>query len=78
MTLINPYSHLRSALHLYEQTRFDDAPFPAPWILRQAEYTELYNYFAYKLPFMPPWGETQAGNDYFMKKQQGLLADDIL
>ncbi len=27
---------------------------------------------------MPTWGVTQAGNDYFMKKQQGLLADKIL
>ncbi len=78
MTPINLHSHLRSALHLYEQTRFDDAPFPAPQILTQAEYTELYSYFAYELPFMPPWGVTQAGNDYFMKKQQGLLADEIL
>ncbi len=78
MTPINPYSHLCSALHLYEQTRFNDIPFPAPQILTQAEYTELYSYFAYKLPFMPSWGVTQAGNDYFMKKQQGLPADEIL
>ncbi len=28
---------------------------------------------------MPTWGDTQAGNDYFMKKQQGLpAADEIL
>ncbi len=78
ITLVNPHSHLRSALHLYEQTRFDDIPFPAPRILTQAEYTELYSYFAYELPFMPTWGATQAGNDYFMKKQQGLPADEIL
>ncbi len=78
ITPINPYSHLRSTLHLYEQTRFDDILFPAPRILTQAEYTELYSYFAYELPFMPPWGETQAGNDYFMKKQQGLPANEIL
>ncbi len=79
MTPINPYSHHCSALRLYEQTRFDDLPFPATWILTQAEYTELCNYFAYELPFMPTWGDTQAGNDYFMKKQQGLpAADEIL
>ncbi len=78
MTLINPHSHLRSALLLYEQTRFDDIQFPAPRLLTQAEYTELYSYFAYELPFMLTWGVTQAGNDYFMKKQQGLPADDIL
>ncbi len=63
---------------VYEQTRFDDLPFPALQILTQAEYTELYSYFAYKLPFIPTWGETQAGNDYFMKKQQGLPANKIL
>ncbi len=78
MTLIDPHAHIRSAINLYSQTRFDDASFPAPRILTQAEYTDLYSYFAYKLPFMPPWGETQAGNDYFMKKQQGLPADEIL
>ncbi len=78
MTPINPHSHLRSTLHLYEQTRFNDTPFPVPQLLVQAEYSELYTYFAYKLPFMPPWGVTKAGNDYFMKKQQGLPADEIL
>ncbi len=78
MTPINPHSHLRSALLLYEQTRFDDIPFPALQILTQAEYTELYSYFAYELPLMPTWGNTQASNDYFMKKQQGLPADEIL
>ncbi len=78
MTPINPHSHLRSALHLYEQTRFDDVPFPALRILTQAEYTELYSYFAYELPFMPTWGTTQASNNYFMKKQQGFPADEIL
>ncbi len=39
---------------------------------------ELYGYFAYELPFVPTWGVTQAGNDYFMKKQQGLPANEIL
>ncbi len=46
--------------------------------LKQAEYHELYNYFAYELPFIRAWGKTQAGNDYFMKKQQGIPADNIL
>ncbi len=78
MTPINLHSHLCSALLLYEQTRFDDILFPALRILTQAEYTELYSYFAYELPFMPTWGTTQASNDYFMKKQQGLPADKIL
>ncbi len=27
---------------------------------------------------MPTWGVTQASNNYFMKKQQGLPADEIL
>ncbi len=78
MTPIDPCAHLRSAINLYSQTRFDDLQFPILWILIQAEYTELYSYFAYELPFMPPWGKTQAGNDYFMKKQQGLPANEIL
>ncbi len=29
-------------------------------------------------PFILAWGETQAGNDYFMKKNRGLPCDDIL
>ncbi len=58
MTLINPHSHLCSALLLYEQTRFDNIQFPAPRLLTQAEYTELYSYFAYELPFMLTWGVT--------------------
>ncbi len=46
--------------------------------LRRAEYRELFKYYAYELPFILAWGETQAGNDYFMKKNQGLPCDDIL
>ncbi len=44
----------------------------------QADYRNLYSYFAYELPFMPAWGRTQAGNDYFMNQQRGLPSDDIL
>ncbi len=69
---INPYSCICSALLIYEQTRFEDILFPALQILTRAEYTELYGYFAYELLFMLTWGVTQAGNNYFMKKQQGL------
>ncbi len=42
------------------------------------DYSDLYNYFAYELPFVLAWGGTQAGNDYFMKKQRGIPADEIL
>ncbi len=64
-------------LLIYEQTRFD-LQVPVPWILTVVNYAELYSYFAYELPFMPTWATTQAGNDYFMKKQQGLPVNEIL
>ncbi len=74
----NIYDNIHNAIHIYEQTRFDDLHFPAPQILTQAEYQVLYSYFAYELPFIPAWEETQAGNNYFMNKQRNLPADDIL
>ncbi len=49
-----------------------------PQVLTCMNYSDLYNYFTYELPFILTWGGTQAGNDYFMKKQQGLPADEIL
>ncbi len=74
----NPHTDICNTLYIYEQTRFNDLLFPIPQILVQAEYSQLYSYFAYELPFMPVWGKTQAGNDYFMKKQRGLPANDVL
>ncbi len=56
----------------------NDLSIPIPAELRQADYQDLYNYFAYELPFILTWGRTQAGNDYFMKKQRNLPADNIL
>ncbi len=68
---------LPDAIQFYQRTA-TDLSVAIPVELKKAEYRELYNYFAYELPFILVWGETQAGNDYFMKKQQGLPADDIL
>ncbi len=73
-----PIKTIHDAIHTYEQTRFDDIQFLAQQILMQAEYRDLYNYFAYEIPFIPAWGETQAGNNYFMNKQNNLPADHIL
>ncbi len=72
------HDNIHNAIRIYEQTRFNDLIFPAPQVLTQAEYSDLYNYFAYELPFILTWGQTQAGNDYFMNKQRNLPADDIL
>ncbi|PBK87583.1 hypothetical protein ARMGADRAFT_1034780 [Armillaria gallica] len=44
----------------------------------QADYCSIYECFANELPFDMTWRETQAGNNYFMKKQRGLPSDDIL
>ncbi len=71
MTSITPSIYMK-------QTRFDDLQFPAPQILTQAEYPDLYSYFAYELPFILTWGGTQARNNYFMNKQRNLPADSIL
>ncbi len=68
---------LSSAISFYEQT-INDPSIVIPTILQQASYEELYVYFAYELPFDSTWGETQAGNDYLMRKIRGLHADDIL
>ncbi len=68
---------LPEAIRYYQKTAMD-LSVAIPVELKQAEYRELYNYFAYELPFILAWGETQAGNDYFMKKNRGLPADDIL
>ncbi len=76
-TPVLPPMMLTDAIHFYERTA-TDLSVAIPVELKQAEYHELYNYFAYKLPFILTWGETQAGNDYFMKKQRGIPADDIL
>ncbi len=72
------HDDINNAICIYEQTRFDDIQFLAPQMLIQVEYRDLYNYFAYEIPFIPAWGETQAGNDYFMNKQRNLPADHIL
>ncbi len=39
-------------------------------MLLRAKHLDLYNCFAIELPFSQSWGETQARNDYFMKRQQ--------
>ncbi len=68
---------LSDAIHFYQRTA-TDLSVAIPVELKQAEYHALYEYYAYELPFILAWGETQAGNDYFMKKNRGLPADDIL
>ncbi len=64
---------LTSAIQFYQRTA-TDLSVAIPEELKRAEYHELYNYYAYELPFILAW----AGNDYFMKKNRGLPADDIL
>ncbi len=68
---------LTDTIKFYQETAMD-LSVAIPERLKQAEYRELYEYYAYELPFILAWGETQAGNDYFMKKQRGIPADDIL
>ncbi len=72
-----PAMTLADAIQFYLRTA-TDLSIAIPNELKQAEYRELYNYYAYELPFILAWGETQARNDYFMKRNRGLLADDIL
>ncbi len=72
-----PPMTLTDAIQFYQKTAMD-LSVAIPVELKQAEYRELYDYYAYELPFILAWGGTQAGNDYFMKKQQGIPADDIL
>ncbi len=68
---------LPDAIQFYQKTA-TDLSIAIPEELKRAEYCELYEYYAYELPFILAWGQTQAGNDYFMKKQRGIPADDIL
>ncbi len=58
---------LPDAIKFYQETA-TDLSIAIPVELRRAEYRELYNYYAYELPFILAWGKTQAGNDYFMKR----------
>ncbi len=74
----NIHTDIHAALRVYEEGKMSFSPFSLPQILLQAEYSQLYSYFAYKLPFISDWGTSPASNDYFMKKQQGLPADDVL
>ncbi len=68
---------LPEAIKFYQRTA-TDLSVAIPEELKRAEYRELFRYYAYELPFILAWGETQAGNDYFMKKNRGLPCDDIL
>ncbi len=68
---------LSSVISFYEET-INDPSIAILTILKQASYQELYVYFAYEVPFDSTLGETQAGNDYVMRKLRGLHADDIL
>ncbi len=72
-----PEMDLPESIRFYQRTA-TDLSVAIPVRLRRAEYCELYEYYAYELPFILAWGQTQAGNDYFMKKNRGLPADDIL
>ncbi len=72
-----PIMTLTEAIQYYQRTATDFS-IAIPEELKRAEYRELYKYYAYKLPFILAWGGTQAGNDYFMKKNRGLPADEIL
>ncbi len=62
-----PVMTLPDAIRFYQRTATDPSV-TIPEELRRAEYHELYKYYAYELPFILAWGNTQAGNDYFMKK----------
>ncbi len=75
--LPHPVMTLTEAIQYYQRTA-TDLSIAIPEELKRAEYCELYEYYAYELPFILAWGRTQAGNDYFMKKNRGLPADDIL
>ncbi len=72
-----PEMTLTEAIHFYERTA-TDLSVAIPAALKQADYQSLYAYFIYELPFVLAWGDTQAGNDYFINKQKGLPADKIL
>ncbi len=66
-TLTLPVMTLSDAIRFYQRTA-TGLSVTIPEELKRAEYRELYNYYAYELPFILTWGKTQAGNDYFMKK----------
>ncbi len=68
---------LSGAISFYEET-INDPSIAIPTLLKTASYKDLYVYFAYALPFDTTWGETQAGNDYLMRKIKGYNADEIL
>ncbi len=77
-TLTLPPMMLSDTIHIYEMTRFEDFDISVLEILVQVDYDDLYRYIAYELPFILAWGNTEAGNDYFMNQQQGLPSDQIL
>ncbi len=72
-----PEMDLTESIRFYQRTA-TDLSIAIPVKLRRAEYRELYEYYTYELPYILAWGETQAGHDYFMKKNRNLPADDIL
>ncbi|PBK90873.1 hypothetical protein ARMGADRAFT_1082123 [Armillaria gallica] len=76
-TPVHPTMTLTDAIRFYEETS-DDLSIGIPNILKQVDYHNIYESFTYELPFVLAWGQTQAGNVYFMRKQRGLPADDIL
>ncbi len=67
-----PEMDLPESIRFYQRTA-TDLSITIPVRLKRAEYRELY-----ELPFILAWGQTQAGNDYFMKRNRGLPADNIL
>ncbi len=73
-----PLMTLTNAIQIYEMTRFEDLTVQIPEVLVQADYNNLFSYFAYELPFILAWVKTKAGNDYFMNQQRNLPSDEIL
>ncbi len=73
-----PLMTLTNAIQIYEMTRFKDLTVQIPEVLVQADYNNLFSYFAYELPFILAWVKTKAGNDYFMNQQRNLPSDEIL
>ncbi len=51
---------LPESIRFYQRTA-TDLSVAIPNRLKRAEYRELYNYYAYELPFILAWGQTQAG-----------------
>ncbi len=77
-TLTLPLMTLFNANQIFGMSRFDDLQIQIPEVLVQAHYDNLFKYFAYELPFILAWGETEAGNDYFINQQHGLPSNQIL